>query len=139
MITQGWLARVIARTAHAGQLDKDATEPHYAHVERVAEAVIEGYQPVAYLHDVLEDTAVTISDLLDAGVLPGIVADVIALTKKEGEDYTDYIERVAGAGGRVRAVKLADLNDNIQRAEASGRQGLVARYARALDRLEGGG
>lgn len=103
----------IARTAHAGQVDKGGA-PYLGHVMRVAADVAahgEDVQAVALLHDVIEDTAVTLADLAGQG-LPTVVIEAIdALTKRKGEEYGDYLDRVA-ANPWARLVKLADLKDN---------------------------
>lgn len=105
----------IACEAHAGQSDK-AGEPYLFHVFRVALAVeTEEERAVAALHDVLEDTSVTLGDLVDAGLSADVVAAVFALSriKRYGETYSEYIERVA-ANDLARRVKLADLADNLR-------------------------
>jgi (p)ppGpp synthase/HD superfamily hydrolase len=65
----------------------------------------------AVLHDVVEDTAVTLEQLRDEGFPDSVLAAVEALTKHEGEDYEAFIQR-AGAYPIARKVKLADLRDN---------------------------
>lgn len=106
-------ARGIAEAAHAGQLDK-AGCPYMEHVSRVASAVAhcgEDYEVVALLHDVVEDTPMTLEDLARLGVPPRIVGAVDALTKRAGEAYDASIKRAA-ANPLARAVKLADNTDN---------------------------
>jgi len=67
---------------------------------------------VAWLHDVVEDTTLTLSDLVSAGFPPQVVEAVDRLTKREGEDYYEAIERVM-EDHIARAVKLADLTHNL--------------------------
>src|SRR5690349_16656505 len=60
-------SRTVAVLAHHGKLDK-GQEPYIGHPARVAAAVAAaGYgdevQAVAWLHDVVEDTAVSLDDL----------------------------------------------------------------------------
>ena len=49
---------------------------------------------VALIHDVLEDSDHTAESLLDAGIPSKIVDAVKCLTKNDGEDYQQFIERV---------------------------------------------
>lgn len=116
----------IAAKAHAGQKDKDG-QPYILHPLRVMHAV-KGpeTQIVAILHDVVEDTSVTIDDLQAAGFSQTILAGVRCVTHGKDESYADYVVRCK-ADPIGRQVKLADLEDN-------------ARLPRLLlrpDRLEG--
>jgi (p)ppGpp synthase/HD superfamily hydrolase len=65
----------------------------------------------AVLHDVVEDTPVTLGDLRAEGFPETVVDAVEALTKRQGESYEDFILRAA-ANEIARTVKLADLLDN---------------------------
>ena len=67
---------------------------------------------VAMMHDLLEDTDITAEDLRKEGFSDEVVAAVVCLTKIEGEDYADYIERICQNKLAAR-VKLADLKDNM--------------------------
>lgn len=120
----------IAEKAHAGQTDK-AKAPYILHPMVVSELVkahdrtvlkrlgktfneeqyIEA-RCVALLHDVLEDSTVTVDDLRDQYHLPSSICDAVkVLTKTKGEDYGLYLQRVK-ANPISRLVKLADLLDN---------------------------
>jgi len=92
----------------------------------------------ALLHDVLEDTSVTMGDLRRAGHGDEVLQTLEALTRRKGEDYAEFIERVA-KNGLARRVKLADLADNLDAARLSeitprDRERL-ARYRAAWERL----
>lgn len=67
---------------------------------------------VAVLHDVVEDSELTLQALLEAGFSRGIVEAVDAITHREGESYDAYIRRVQ-AHPVARSVKLADLEHNM--------------------------
>jgi (p)ppGpp synthase/HD superfamily hydrolase len=110
-------ALILAAEAHRGQTDK-LGEAYVRHVVRVAERLdSDEARIVALLHDVLEDTTVT-ADLLRArGVPDGVVEHVVALTRRDGEAYEAYVDRIAG-NDLARAVKLADLADNLERLPA---------------------
>jgi (p)ppGpp synthase/HD superfamily hydrolase len=103
----------VARQAHAGQVDKGGS-PYLGHVMRVAATVAQGgdeLQAVALLHDVVEDTDVTLDQLARQGFPTPVIEAVDALTKRDGEEYGDYLDRVC-ANEWARLVKLADLKDN---------------------------
>lgn len=108
------LAKGIAFVAHRGQLDQVGAE-YIDHPGRVAERFDPLTEPVptavAWLHDVLEDTAVTAQELLEAGVLPEIVELVQLLTRTPDVSDDDYYARIRRHPVALR-VKLADLDDN---------------------------
>lgn len=68
---------------------------------------------VGVLHDVLEDTDTTISDLLASGFTEEVVLLLDNVTHRVGEDYMDYIKRTA-QHPISKAVKMADLEHNSQ-------------------------
>lgn len=101
--------------AHQGQRDK-AGAPYILHPFAVVSLL---YNPTpeeiatAILHDVIEDSDVSLENLRTAGI-PEVVLDAVeAITKRDGEDYSDYLSRVA-ANPIARRVKLADLTHNSQ-------------------------
>ncbi len=101
----------IARKAHEGQFDKGGA-PYIGHPLRVMERVgPEEAKMAAALHDVVEDSSVTLGDLRAEGFPESVVEAVEALTKRPGESYEDFILRAA-ANKTARTVKLADLLDN---------------------------
>lgn len=109
------LARALAVVLHDGQSRKGTGEPYFEHVRRVAEAQ-QGWRrkTIAFLHDLLEDTALTATDLLVLGFPADIVADVVALSRVDGENYFDFIGRAKAAGVDATSVKLADIRDNLR-------------------------
>ena len=133
------IIRAISKVAHAGQLDK-AGKPYFTHPERVALKVMGyglGFSCVAYLHDVLEDTAVTAEDLLDVGVSEIQVEAVIAITHLTGEPREDYYHRVA-KNRLARVVKIADIRDNMDPdrlalLDEKTRDRLITKYTKALE------
>ncbi|MFZ2526639.1 MAG: HD domain-containing protein [Rhodococcus sp. (in: high G+C Gram-positive bacteria)] len=129
------LAEQIATTAHHGQVDK-AGRPYITHPARVAARVAGDDYAVAaaWLHDVVEDTEVTLADL-EQLFPPEVTAAVEALTRRPGEAPADYYARVREVPLAV-TVKLADLADNsdprrLARLDAPTRDRLTAKYARA--------
>lgn len=102
----------LAATAHAGQQDK-AGLPYILHPLRVMMAVhTVPERMVAVLHDVVEDTPVTLADLAAEGFADEVISAVDALTKREGESRLAAAAR-ARAHPIARVVKLADLGDNM--------------------------
>ncbi len=102
----------ISAKAHTGQIDK-AGQPYILHPLRVMMAVTGTDEKiVAVLHDVVEDTSVTLADLSDEGFAKTVIAAVFAITKTERESRLDAAKRVV-LNPIARAVKLADLTDNM--------------------------
>lgn len=106
-------ALTLALKAHAGQRDK-AGAAYIKHPLRVMNQLQdEREQATALLHDVLEDSSLTSDDLRQAGIPDEVIQAVELLTRDFGESYEQYLERVR-ANPIARAVKLADLNDNLR-------------------------
>ena len=105
------IALAIAKKAHAGQVDKAGVD-YIKHPLYVASQVkTEQEKAVALLHDVLEDSDITAADLLAYGLSNEVVTAVQTLTKKKGQSYQDYLEKVK-SNNLARVVKLADLKHN---------------------------
>lgn len=135
------LAQGIAFGAHAGQLDK-AGHPYIAHVARVvARLVVPEDRVLAWLHDVLEDTAVTAEDLAAAGLPESIVVQVEALTHRKGEPRDAYYARILRwpAATRVKRADVADDSDPVRlaRLDATTRARLVVKYDKARAAIGG--
>ena len=119
-------AEEIARAAHAGQLRWDGS-PYIGHPIRIAEAVSDDpdARVVAILHDVVEDSDISLDDLRRE--FPAhIVAAVDAVSRREDEIYREFI---------ARRVKLADIEDHLRDLPAE-RASLRKRYERAKSVLE---
>ncbi|MBQ6190411.1 MAG: hypothetical protein IJK45_09595 [Bacteroidaceae bacterium] len=97
---------------HRNQRDK-AGMPYMGHLARVAEKCSgDEEKMVALMHDLVEDTDVDEAFLRSYGIPEDMVDAVISLTKREGEDYMDFIDRVSN-DSLAREVKIADLEDNM--------------------------
>lgn len=136
------LAERIAVTAHEGQFDK-AGRPYIAHPARVAARVAGDELAVvaAWLHDVVEDTDVTLADL-ERTFPPEVIVAVDALTRRSGETPADYYARVRQVPLAL-TVKLADLADNsdpqrLAQLDTATRERLTAKYDRARAELTTG-
>ena len=108
-------AKNLATNAHRGQTDK-AGLPYITHPQRVAARLdTPEAQVVGWLHDTVEDTPLTVRDI-EAAFGPETAAAVDAVSRREDEVWSDYLERVA-ANPMARQVKISDLidNSNLQR------------------------
>lgn len=130
----------IAIVAHAGQQQKNG-EPYALHPIRLALTLQDESERIAaVLHDVVEDTPITLADLAGEGFTPEVIEAVRLLTKSEGADYDQYIAAIA-ANPIARAVKLADLTENMDVRRISGvltekDMARLQKYHRAWTRLK---
>lgn len=147
-------AHSIAMLAHAGQIDKGG-QPYIRHLERVANAAVAraGHaravdrleidpmtvMQAAILHDVLEDTPRTPSDLRAAGFPQSVVETVMILTKpREPVSYVTRIEQIiASRNLSAVLIKMSDNEDNLSpdRTLPAG-EALAARYRASFARLK---
>jgi len=102
----------LAVQAHHGQRDK-VGQPYILHPLRMMLRMETDWERIAaILHDVVEDTPITLADLRRAGFSQAVLVAVDCLTKREGESYAQFIQR-AKANPIARRVKIADLEDNL--------------------------
>ena len=87
---------------------------------------------VGALHDVVEDSTMSLHTLRQHGFPAHIVNAVDAITRRHAETYAEYIQRVK-ANPLATAVKVHDLRDNLARGEAY--PSLEKRYRKALAEL----
>jgi (p)ppGpp synthase/HD superfamily hydrolase len=106
-------ALAIAARVHSRQRDKAGAEYVHHPLRVMARVETDAERIAAVLHDVVEDSpGWTPARLAREGFSDEVVGAVEALTKREGEDYADFVRR-AGANPVARRVKLADLEDNM--------------------------
>ncbi|MFE1379157.1 HD domain-containing protein [Streptomyces sp. NPDC058740] len=128
----------LAVAAHAGRTDK-AGRPYAEHLRAVAEGVRarggdERQIAAAWLHDAVEDAALS-AEWLAGAALPQEVKDmVLALTRRPGEEPESYTGRILAAPGAL-LVKEADLAhnadpDRLAVLDPATRDRLTAKYAR---------
>jgi (p)ppGpp synthase/HD superfamily hydrolase len=132
-------AIAIAAMAHEGQVDKTGA-PYVLHPLRMMLTVrTPEARMAAVLHDVVEDTPVTLEELKGEGFPEAVLEAVAALTKREGEDYEAFIRRVA-PNPIAREVKLADLRDNSDLSRIANPtekdRARIEKYRRAITYLE---
>ena len=134
MITEAG-AKIIAKLAHKGQLY--GREDYYtAHIKPLVEMVrIAGGNKhaivAAYLHDVVEDTELTLDDLAALGVDMEVIYTLKAITRTSDIEYLKYIQNLKSNKNAVLIKKL-DLQLNLAN---SPRESLRARYIKALEIL----
>jgi (p)ppGpp synthase/HD superfamily hydrolase len=105
------IARQIAGKAHSGQKDKSDAD-YILHPLKVSEYCKTNRGKIAaLLHDVVEDSDITLGDLKKGGIGEDVVLAVDCLTKREGEPLGDYYRRVASNDLAVE-VKFADMRHN---------------------------
>ena len=111
-------AIAIAAQAHADQIDK-AGEHYILHPLRVMLAMETDLERiVAILHDVVEDSGITLENLRAEGFSEDALAAIDALSKREGESKMDAAARAKRDPLALR-VKLADNADNQDMIRAS--------------------
>jgi (p)ppGpp synthase/HD superfamily hydrolase len=131
----------LAAHAHRGQTRNDGVTPYLEHVHDVVQRVgriyphiqqTPTYVAAAWLHDVVEDTGVTLQELTDLGFSSLTVQIVDALTRREGETYHDFIVRIKRHSQLASHIKIADILSNLN---DSPRDGQRKRYVHALEML----
>lgn len=151
-------ALILAANAHRGQKDRGGVPyiMHPVHVSTFALALavkhdvhqmidVPGYAwheiiiMVAILHDIVEDTLVSLGQLVEYGFPTDVVDAVDCLSKRDGEEYDDYILRAA-QNPISRIVKMADIKHNLDTSrlgQITNKDSLrLRRYVRTLRRLK---
>lgn len=106
-------AILVAVVGHAGQEDKGRNS-YVRHPLRVMEELDDENEMCAGVcHDVVEDTDITLDDLQELGFSNMHLKTIDALSKREGETYTESIERVT-KDHTARKVKSKDIKDNLK-------------------------
>jgi (p)ppGpp synthase/HD superfamily hydrolase len=124
------LAESISRAAHHGQTEESTGDDYILHVIRVA-ALVDGVsaKAVAWLHDVIEDSDLTLEDLEKKNIPPQIVWSVDLLTRHPDTTYQQYIKHIKRSRDHLAVeVKIADLKDHLR---PNCPERLVARYKEA--------
>jgi (p)ppGpp synthase/HD superfamily hydrolase len=133
-------AIALAARLHSGaRYPSPEAEPYIFHPLRVMLRFSDpDDQMAAVLHDVVEDTEITLDDLRRAGYRPEVVSAIDALTRRRHESYEQYIDRV-GLNPIARRIKLVDVEENLannrRSPDAPGNADRIRRYEVALDRL----
>ena len=116
--------------------------PYSVHLLKVYLGVNDYTEKVcALLHDTVEDTDITFDDLKELGFNDEIIDILKVLTKKKGEDYRVYIDRIINSNNtHAMNIKLADLRHNmditrIKNPTSNDYERVSKRYQPAYDRI----
>ncbi|WP_308721962.1 HD domain-containing protein [Paenibacillus polysaccharolyticus] len=129
----------LALQAHKGQLDKGG-QPYILHplavmnrVESMEEKI------VAVLHDVIEDSEVTLEELRGLGFSEEILTAIQLLTRSTEDSYEEFIEKTT-TNRTARNVKIADIKENMNISRIMNPTeedyNRLEKYRKALERLE---
>jgi (p)ppGpp synthase/HD superfamily hydrolase len=128
----------LARRVHSGQTDK-AGRPYAEHLAAVAAGVRErgGSEEqiaAAWLHDAIEDGALSREWLAGAALSVATKAMILAVTKRADEPVEEYTARILATPGAL-LIKESDLAHNadperLAVLDAPTRQRLTEKYAR---------
>jgi (p)ppGpp synthase/HD superfamily hydrolase len=111
-------AMKIAYQAHHGQLDYNGI-PYIYHPLHLAEQMEDEISCcVALLHDVVEDTDITMDQLRDK-FPPAVIDALMLLTHDDNTDYFDYVRSIK-KNPIAKKVKLADLNHDSDQTRCVG-------------------
>jgi (p)ppGpp synthase/HD superfamily hydrolase len=129
-------ASLFASLAHLDQ--KYGREPYFVHLQAVADMTIrlggdDIAEQVAWLHDVIEDTAVNVETLLENFGIKVAVA-VQLLSKQENIPYEEYIKQVR-SNPIALLVKKADTLCNLTQSTLQGNRKRIMKYTTQLQLL----
>ncbi len=126
----------IAREAHDGQKRWNGDD-YVTHPIRVAANMPnDKTKAIALLHDVMEDTDISMSELVGKGVDLNIMQTLCFLTRCEDQTYPEYINQIAKSADintDAIIVKIGDLKDNLSDIEDGSQK---IKYKLALSILE---
>lgn len=132
------LAMKLAYKAHAGQVDKSGV-PYVFHPFHLAEQMkTEETVIVALLHDVVEDTDITLEDIRGMGFSDTVMDALKLLTHDPSVPYMDYVRKLS-RNPVAALVKRADLthNSDLTRMRVVTERDLerIEKYRRAMELL----
>lgn len=97
---------------------------------------------VGLLHDIIEDTKITMSDLAILGFRESYIEAIMVLTKKDFETYDEYIKRLSSSDNTVALdIKLVDITHNmneerLSRLSTIEKEKLLKKYIPAKIKIE---
>jgi (p)ppGpp synthase/HD superfamily hydrolase len=132
------IARTLAERAHEGVMDRNG-QAYIGHPQRVAahpDLETDEERAAAWLHDVVEDTPISLDHLALYRLPQAVLEMVDLLTRREGQTYDAFITRLIASGNRgAMRVKLADLMDNSDPSRGPVKPTQIQRYTVARGRL----
>lgn len=128
----------ISFNAHKNQVDKSGM-PYVYHPFHLAEQMDDEYSTcVALLHDVVEDTNISIDDLKSEGFPIEVINAIELMTHDDSVPYLDYVKTIK-TNPIASKVKLADLkhNSDLSRLDVVDNKTLerVEKYKKAINVL----
>ncbi len=132
-------AMALCFEAHKEQKDKSGM-PYVFHPFHLAEEMeTEDETVAALLHDVAEDTDITLEEIREMGFSEAVMEALRLLTHEPGTPYMEYVRKIK-ENPVARAVKQADLkhNSDLTRLDNVDEKALkrVEKYKEALKILE---
>lgn len=136
-------AITLCATAHQNQFDKGGY-PYALHPLKVMHYLKTDDMElmcIAVLHDVVEDTKVTFSDLKHFhGMSDRVIAGIRALTKMPGQTHEEYLEGIKANPDAIK-VKMCDLRHNMDIRRLKGVSekdtARLAKYSKMYTELKG--
>ncbi len=105
-------AVLIAIKAHQNQIDKGGL-PYILHPLRIMiKMQTDEEMIVAMLHDVVEDSKISLKDISKYEFDKKIISALKVLTYSTVQNYEDYIKKIS-KNKLARKIKIADLKDNL--------------------------
>ena len=128
----------IALDAHKGQKDLDG-KPAILHPIAVGLMGSNDTEIKAgFLHDVIEDSDLTIDDLRRKGVDEEVLAALELLTHDKETDYFEYVYKIAHSGNYTAIhTKINDLKHNFDRGRKSYKRAKELNDTEKAERLKG--
>jgi (p)ppGpp synthase/HD superfamily hydrolase len=124
-------ALVLVSTNFRGVKDKSGT-PYVLHCIRVMMSVESlDAKMVAVMHDLVEDTPMTLAQLKEKGFSETVLNGVDLVTHRSDVTYEDYIVQIK-SNPLAREVKLADLKDNTSLGEQRPRSTSISKISAEL-------
>lgn len=103
----------LATKKHKGQYRKNTREPYISHPLAVAKRFDDDdYKIVAVLHDTLEDTDLTVPELMRYNIKSELLNALMIITKSSFQTYLDFVLQVK-KNKIATAVKIEDIKHNL--------------------------
>ena len=133
------LAMKIAFESHKKQVDKSGM-PYIYHPIHLAEQMDDEYSIcVALMHDTVEDTDMTLEELISRGFPEEVIDALKLMTHDKDIPYMEYVKKLK-ENSIARKVKMADLehNSNLYRLDVVDDKALerAKKYKKALELLK---
>lgn len=124
----------IALKGHEGQFRRDGVTPYIKHPATVA--MLARHEPemvrcACWMHDLLEDTPITVEDLRKWNTPEVVIEAVVLLTRRKDVPYFDYLRLVA-VNPLALKVKIYDMVANLTDAPSFKQ---IEKYTAALQYL----